>query len=201
MTYHRELEYLVQELWKSWKERSPKCSLNSPLSRRTIQTTERRIWLLKNPPFKVSVSDLCEWFPYHTPGLMLLPRHMQANVHWQSHLQQKVYLRPPVEMSLLDGSVLKVIRPLYRVPNSGLESHLTYLTCLHHHIVRLEWNDQPWPYAYFISMDRKDCLDLSSYRWVALMELGHQNVWSQKWMRWSSSNTSQGLYWISLSSI
>lgn len=58
----------------------------------------------------------------------------QAYVQSDSTLERDVYLKPPPEMNLPPGSVLKVMKPLYGIPESGLHWYLTYL---HYHLERI----------------------------------------------------------------
>lgn len=55
----------------------------------------------------------------------------------QSHtpLERDVYIRTPTELGLGPGQVLKVVKPLYGNPESGL---LWYLTYLAHHLEVLD---------------------------------------------------------------
>lgn len=48
--------------------------------------------------------------------------------------EREVYLNPPAEMTFPEGSVFKVEKPLYGIPEFGLRWYLTYLL---HHLVRL----------------------------------------------------------------
>ena len=58
----------------------------------------------------------------------------QAYIQSKSKLERKVYIKPPKEMMLSDDQVLRVIKPLYGIPESGLHWSLTYLE---HHVESL----------------------------------------------------------------
>lgn len=55
----------------------------------------------------------------------------QAYVQSNTMLERNVYIKAPPELDLPDGFVLKVVKPLYGIPESGLHWYLTYLT---HHL-------------------------------------------------------------------
>lgn len=59
----------------------------------------------------------------------------QAYLQSETNLERDVYISAPEEMNLPPGTVLKVVKPLYGVPESGLHWYLTYL---HHHTERLK---------------------------------------------------------------
>ena len=50
----------------------------------------------------------------------------QAYLQSQSKLGRRVYPNPPPEMGLADDEVLFVLKPLYRIPESGLHWFITY---------------------------------------------------------------------------
>lgn len=58
----------------------------------------------------------------------------QAYVQSRSRLERPVFIKPPKEMNLPKDTVLRVVRPLYGIPESGLHWYLTYLD---HHVGRL----------------------------------------------------------------
>lgn len=58
----------------------------------------------------------------------------QAYVQSRTKIERTVHLRPPMEMGLSEGVVLKVVKPLYGIPESGLHWYLTYLE---HHMTKL----------------------------------------------------------------
>ena len=58
----------------------------------------------------------------------------QAYIQSHTDLERDVYIRAPKELGLQPGFVLKVVRPLYGIPESGLHWYLTYLS---HHLETL----------------------------------------------------------------
>ena len=58
----------------------------------------------------------------------------QAYVQSNTKLERQVYIKAPKEMGLPDGWVLKIMKPLYGIPESGLHWYLTYLD---HHLNEL----------------------------------------------------------------
>jgi Reverse transcriptase (RNA-dependent DNA polymerase) len=50
----------------------------------------------------------------------------QAYLQASSELERAVFLKPPVEMELPENMVLRAIKPLYGIPESGLHWFLTY---------------------------------------------------------------------------
>ena len=66
------------------------------------------------------------------PNMKVYTRDVtQAYIQSRSRLEREVYIRAPKEMELKDGYVLRVIKPLYGIPESGLHWYLTYLA---HHL-------------------------------------------------------------------
>lgn len=61
----------------------------------------------------------------------------QAYTQYTTPLERDVFIIPPVEMVLRSDSVLKVMRPIYGIPESGLHWYLTYLE---HHLLILWMN-------------------------------------------------------------
>ena len=55
----------------------------------------------------------------------------QAYIQSHTQLERDVYIRAPKEMELPPGYIIKVVKPLYGIPESGLHWYLTYLT---HHL-------------------------------------------------------------------
>lgn len=51
----------------------------------------------------------------------------QSYVQSRTKLELTFYLKPPEKMILAEGVVLKVVRPLCGIPESGLNWYLTYL--------------------------------------------------------------------------
>lgn len=51
----------------------------------------------------------------------------QAYVQSDKRLERPVFIKPPPEMGLSPDTVLRVVRPLYGIPESGLHWYLTYL--------------------------------------------------------------------------
>lgn len=58
----------------------------------------------------------------------------QAYVQAHTRLERLVFITAPSEMGLPEGYVLKVVKPLYGIPESGLHWYLTYLN---HHLQTL----------------------------------------------------------------
>lgn len=58
----------------------------------------------------------------------------QAYVQSRSKLERDVYIKAPTELDLPPDTVLKVVKPLYGIPESGLHWYLTYVG---HHIDKL----------------------------------------------------------------
>ena len=58
----------------------------------------------------------------------------QAYIQSHTELEREVYIKAPPELGLAPGYVLKVVKPLYGIPESGLHWYLTYLT---HHLENL----------------------------------------------------------------
>lgn len=56
--------------------------------------------------------------------------HEITQEYIQSHteLERSVYIRAPSQHGLPPGYILKVVKPLYGIPESGLHWYLTYLT-------------------------------------------------------------------------
>ena len=55
----------------------------------------------------------------------------QAYIQSHTDLEREVYIRAPRELGLPEGYILKVVKPLYGIPESGLHWYLTYLA---HHL-------------------------------------------------------------------
>lgn len=55
-------------------------------------------------------------------------------VQSQTALERPVYIRPPAELNLPAEVVLKVVKPMYGIPESGFHRYLTYLE---HHLETL----------------------------------------------------------------
>ena len=69
------------------------------------------------------------------PQLSLYLRDItQAYVQSSTSLNRQFYIRPPIEFGLENGTVMKVIKPLYGVPEAGAHWFNTYHT---HHINKL----------------------------------------------------------------
>jgi hypothetical protein len=58
----------------------------------------------------------------------------QAYTQSKTRLNREFYIRPPAELQLDKGSILKVIKPLYSVPKAGNHWYNTYYT---HHVTKL----------------------------------------------------------------
>lgn len=54
----------------------------------------------------------------------------QSYVQSDSKIERSIFLRPPKEMGLEPGKLLKAVKPLYGIPESGLHWYLTYVN--HH---------------------------------------------------------------------
>lgn len=50
----------------------------------------------------------------------------QAYFQSDISVERPIFLRPPAEMNLKDHRVLKFMRPIYGIPDSGLHLYLTY---------------------------------------------------------------------------
>lgn len=62
------------------------------------------------------------------PDMQVFTRDVtQAYIQRNKPLQIPVYIEAPKEMGLSEGEVLRVVRPLYGIPESGLHWYLTYL--------------------------------------------------------------------------
>lgn len=73
-----------------------------------------------------------------TPGCTPFCRHVsQAYLQSATNLTRDVYIRAPSEFGLPEDSVLKVIKPLYGIPEAGLHWYLTYMD---HHKHQLGMN-------------------------------------------------------------
>ena len=59
----------------------------------------------------------------------------QAYIQSQTQLERDVYIKAPDELGLDEDYVLKVVKPLYGIPESGLHWYLTYLS---HHLDTLK---------------------------------------------------------------
>ena len=59
---------------------------------------------------------------------------IQAYLQSQSELERSIFLKPPMELNLDDDFVLRAVKPLYGIPESGLHWFLTYQD---HHLNRL----------------------------------------------------------------
>lgn len=69
-------------------------------------------------------------------GTNKFTRHVtQAYVQSQKPLERGMYRTAPTEMNLPQDAVLKVLKPLYVIPESGLHWYLTYLE---YHVEKLE---------------------------------------------------------------
>ena len=55
----------------------------------------------------------------------------QAYIQSHTHLERDVFIKAPSELDLPPGHVLRVVKPLYGIPESGLHWYLTYLA---HHL-------------------------------------------------------------------
>ena len=65
----------------------------------------------------------------------------QAYVQSTTSLNRQFYIRPPVEFGLQSDSVLKVIKPLYGVPEAGAHWFNTYHT---HHLEKLSMSESTY---------------------------------------------------------
>lgn len=72
------------------------------------------------------------------PGTTTYTRDVtQAYIQSKTNLEREVYIRAPKELGLPADYVLKVEKPLYGIPESGLHWYLTYLS---HHVDNLGMN-------------------------------------------------------------
>lgn len=55
----------------------------------------------------------------------------EAYIRTTTRLEMEVFIRPPKELNLPQRQVLKVLKPLYEIPESGIHWYLTYLK---HHL-------------------------------------------------------------------
>lgn len=70
------------------------------------------------------------------PDMKLYLRDItQAYTQSKTCLNREFYIRPPAELQLDRGSVLKVVKPLYGVPEAGNHWYNTYHT---HHVTKLD---------------------------------------------------------------
>lgn len=68
-------------------------------------------------------------------SMIFCERHItQTYIQYHADLYRTVYIRAPRELNLTPGFVLKVVEPLYGIPETGLHWYLTYLS---HHLETL----------------------------------------------------------------
>lgn len=91
----------------------------------------------------------------------LFPQHKsfvrdisQAYVQSSTTLERDVYLTPPMEMCLPDDMVLKAVKPIYGVPESGLHWFATYHK---HHIKQLDMKPCRADICLLYRRKQKDC--------------------------------------------
>jgi hypothetical protein len=65
----------------------------------------------------------------------------QAYVQSNTHLNRDFYVRPPKELGLKDGLLMRIIKPLYGVPEAGNHWFNTYH---HHHIEKLHMSQSAY---------------------------------------------------------
>ena len=76
------------------------------------------------------------------PGYSLYLRDItQAYTQSKTQLNRDFYVRPPAELKLTGGSILRVIKPLYGVPEAGNHWYNTYHS---HHIKQLRMNQSTY---------------------------------------------------------
>lgn len=64
----------------------------------------------------------------YSQGMTVFRREVtQAYVQEEIKLEREVFMKAPVEMGLPEVTVLKVVKPLYGIPESALHWYLTYL--------------------------------------------------------------------------
>ena len=71
---------------------------------------------------------------------------MQAYTQSKTQLNRDFFVRPPAELRLKDGSILRVVKPLYGVPEAGNHWFNTYHT---HHIRKLRMNQSTYDPCLF----------------------------------------------------
>ena len=86
----------------------------------TIQRVSQRILLALTPTMLAK-------------GMSLYLRDIsQAYVQSNTYLSRDIFIRPPIELGLENGSILRVIKPLYGVPEAGNHWFNTY----HQHYIK-----------------------------------------------------------------
>lgn len=60
-------------------------------------------------------------------GMLTYTRDVtQAYIQFKTELEREVYIRAPKEPFFPQGQVLRVVKPLYGIPESGINWYLTY---------------------------------------------------------------------------
>lgn len=86
----------------------------------------------KAPTVQRFLERICLSLTASLPTMTAYARDItQAYIQSSSNLERAIYMLPPPELRLSPGDVLKVVKPLYGILESGLHWYLTYLT---HHI-------------------------------------------------------------------
>jgi hypothetical protein len=76
------------------------------------------------------------------PHLQLYLRDItQAYTQSKTELVRQFFVRPPIEMQLPPGSILRVVKPLYSVPEAGNHWYNTYHS---HHVEKLGMNQSTY---------------------------------------------------------
>lgn len=74
----------------------------------------------------------------------------QAYTQARSWLERSVYIKAPAEMNLPEDIVLRVIKPLYGIPESGVHWYFTYLD---HHLDELQMSRATMDSCLFVKRD------------------------------------------------
>jgi hypothetical protein len=104
--------------------------------------TEKDIVLTQSPTIQRVSQRLILTITAILPGYSLYLRDItQAYTQSKTQLNRDFFVRPPTELKLTRGSILRVIKPLYGVPEAGNHWYNTYHS---HHIQKLHMNQSTY---------------------------------------------------------
>jgi hypothetical protein len=104
--------------------------------------TEKDMVLTQSPTIQRVSQRLILTLAAMMPGTSLYLRDItQAYTQSKTQLNRNFFVRPPAELKLTDGLILRVIKPLYGVPEAGNHWFNTYHS---HHITKLQMNQSTY---------------------------------------------------------
>jgi Reverse transcriptase (RNA-dependent DNA polymerase) len=114
---------------------------------------EKDTVLTQSPTIQRASQRLILAFAVILPDVKLYLRDItQAYTQSKTCLNRAFYIRPPIELQLEEGSILRVVKPLYGVPEAGNHWYNTYHT---HHIDQLDMSQSTYDPCLLYTRDTR----------------------------------------------